>query len=80
MKSDIPLFLNKNHIKAVRKTIFQVVKKAMGIGPLPDGAPRGYQVNLSAAVTWAARETRLHQPDQQTLELNLKLDGRPFFG
>ena len=48
---------------------------------MPDGAPQGYQVNLSAAVAWAsARETRLHQPDQQTLELILKLDGRPFFG
>ena len=33
-KSDIiPLLLNKNHIKAVRKMIFHVVKKAMGIGP-----------------------------------------------
>jgi len=52
----------------------------MGIRPLSDGAPRGYQVSLSAAVVWAARETRLHNPDQQTLEVNLKLDGRPFFG
>jgi len=60
--------------------IFTVVKKAMGISLFPDGAPRGYQVNLSAAVAWAAREVRLHQHDQQSLELNLKLDGRPFFG
>lgn len=60
--------------------IFSVVKKAMGIGPLPDGAPKRFQINLSAAVAWAAREARLHQPEQETLELNLKLDGRPFFG
>ena len=36
--------------------VFGVVKKALGISPLPDGAPHGYQVNLSAAVAWAARE------------------------
>ena len=52
----------------------------MCVRPLPDGAPIGFQVSLSAAVAWAARETRLHQPDQEMLEVNLKLDGRPFFG
>jgi len=36
--------------------------------------------SVSASVAWAARETRLHHSDQQALELNLKLDGRPFFG
>ena len=60
--------------------VFGIVKKAMGIRRLPEGAPRGFQVSLSAAVAWAARETRLHQPDKETLEVNLKLDGRPFFG
>ncbi|KAL9977475.1 hypothetical protein ACROYT_G014881 [Oculina patagonica] len=45
-KSDIPLLLNKNYIKAVRKMIFIVVKKAMGISPLPDGAPKGFQKHL----------------------------------
>ena len=60
--------------------IFGVVKKAMGIMPLRNGAPQGHQVNLSAAAAWAAREARLHQPDSDTLEANLKLDGRPFFG
>jgi len=72
--------MNKNQINALRQMIFGVIKKAMGIRPLPDGAPRGFQVNLSAAVAWAAREARLHHPDKQTLEVNLKLDGRPFFG
>lgn len=78
--SDIPVLLNKNQIKAVRKMIFGIVRKALHIRPLPNGAPQGHQVSLSTAVAWAARETRLHHPDQQTLELNLKLDGRPFFG
>ena len=59
--------------------IFGVVRKALDIRPLPHGEPQGHQVSLSAAVAWAARETRLHHPDQQTLELNLKRDGRPFF-
>lgn len=52
----------------------------MGVRPLPDGTPRGFQVSLSAAVASAVRETRLHQPDQEMLEVNLNLDGRPFFG
>ena len=60
--------------------VFGVVKKALGISPLPDGAPHGYQVNLSAAVAWAAREARLHDPDKEDLDVNLKLDGRPFCG
>ena len=51
----------------------------MGISPLPEGAACGFQVSLSAAVAWAARETRLHQPHQNTLEVSLKLDGRTFF-
>ena len=56
--------------------VFGVVKKALGISPLPDGAPHGYQVNLSAAVAWAAREAWLQDPDKE--DLDLKLDGRPF--
>lgn len=60
--------------------VFGVVKKALGVSPLPDGAPHGYQVNLSAAVAWAAREARLQDPDKEDLDVNLKLDGRPFCG
>ena len=37
---------------------FGVAKKAMGIRPLRNGAPRGHQVNLSSAVAWVAREAR----------------------
>ena len=60
--------------------VFGVVKKALGISPLPDGALHGYQVNLSAAVAWAAREARLQDPDKEDLDVNLKLDRRPFCG
>ena len=49
--------------------IFGVVKKALGISPIPDGALRGYQVNLSAAVAWAAREARLQDPDKEDLAI-----------
>ena len=72
--------MNKNQIKALRQMIFGVVKKALGIRPLPDGGPHGYLVNLSSAVAWAAREARLHDPDNEDLDVNLKLDGRPFCG
>lgn len=61
--------------------VYGVVKKALGISPLPDGAPYGYQVNLSAAVAWAARGAWLHDPDKEDVDVNLKLDGRrPFCG
>lgn len=77
---DVPIILNKNQIKAIRKMVFTIIWKAMGIRHLPDDAPLGFQVDLFAAVAWAARETRLHQPDADTLETNLKIDGRSFFG
>lgn len=67
-------------MKALRQMIFAVIRRAMGIRRLPDGTPCGFQVNLSAAEAWAARETRLHDPDKKTLDINLKLDGRPFAG
>ena len=57
-----------------------MVKKALGISPLPDGAPHGYQINLSAAVAWADGEARLHDPDEEDQDVNLNLDGRPFCG
>ena len=58
-----------------------VVKKTMGIRSLsPDLSIPGFQVDLISVVVWALREMRLHCPDKTELELNLKLDGRPFWG
>jgi len=52
--------------------IFGVVKKAMGIRPLRNGAPRGYQVNLSAAVPWVAREARCFHNHKSSTPTNKK--------
>lgn len=57
-KTDLPILLNKNQMKALHQMIFAVIRRAKGIRRLPDGAPCGFQVNLSAAVAWAARELR----------------------
>ena len=60
--------------------VFKVVRESMGINHLSEDSPQGFEVSLHSAVLWAARELRLHNPDASELELNLKLDGRPFFG
>lgn len=80
-KSDTPVLLNKNQIKAIRKMVMMVVKETMGIKSLPsDVKIHGYQVDLVSVVVWAVREMRMHCPNKSKLELNLKLDGRPFWG
>ena len=59
--------------------VMMVVKETMGLKSLPsDVQINGYQVDLISVVVWAVREMRLHCPNRNTLELNLKLDGRPF--
>ena len=41
----------------------------------------GYKVSLRSSIVWAIRELRLHENDKKnTLEFNIKLDGRPLFG
>ena len=49
--TDVPILLNKNQIKAGRKMVFDIVRQAMDIRPLPEGAPglRGKQgcINLT---------------------------------
>ena len=67
-------------MKAIRKMVFSVVKSGLKISALSDRAPPGFQVSLKEAVSWAAREARLHNQYIKKLEVNLKLDGRPFFG
>ena len=69
----------KNHIVALRKGIFQVTRKLMKIEQLDPCTP-GYGVNLCNVVKWIAREMRLHGHVPKELVLNLKVDGRPFFG
>ena len=40
----------------------------------------GSQVDLASVATWIIREERLHKLDKEIVDLNLKLDGRPFWG
>lgn len=47
--------------------------------PLPPEVP-GFEVNLEKVTGWAIREMHLHGPVPDEVELNLKIDGRPFFG
>lgn len=76
---DASLLLSKNKIKAVRRVIFKIIKNTFGVCNLP--APlTGSQVDLSSVVTWIIREQRLHKADKDLMEMNIKLDGRPFWG
>ena len=53
------MLLNKNQMKAVRRMVMDVVKKAKGIGSLsPDLNIPGFQIDLVSVVVWALREMR----------------------
>ena len=41
---------------------------------------RGYGISMKMAVVWQIRQSRLHQTASESLEFNLKLDGRPLAG
>jgi hypothetical protein len=77
--SDAQVLLNKNQIKAIRKIIFGVVREAFGISRLAKPL-KGFKVDLNSAVAWTLREMRLHDPNNTEMELNIKIDGRPFAG
>ena len=77
--SDADILVNKNQIKALKKTTFHIVTELMGIRPL-DGSILGFKVSLQSSLVWALRELRLHQADAVEIELNIKLDGRPLYG
>ncbi|KAK3722847.1 hypothetical protein QZH41_007802 [Actinostola sp. cb2023] len=79
-KKDFPLFLTKGQVKAVRRMIFSIVKQSLGIDKLVECDIPGAQVNLRPVVEWMLREIRLHRADTDSIEVNLKLDGRPFWG
>ena len=40
----------------------------------------GFQVSLEPVVSFLVRELRLHGQLKKEVQLNLKLDGRPFYG
>lgn len=52
----------------------------MCISPL-DNAIVEYKVSLEASLVWTIREMRLHKADNKdSIELDIKLDGLPFYG
>ena len=77
--SDTPILLNLNQMKATKKVIFGVCKEYVGVRKV---APplQGYQVELYPVCEMIVREQRLHQIYLPTLDLMIKLDGRPFCG
>ena len=60
--------------------IFSIAKQSLGIDKLVECDIPGEQVNLRPVVEWMLREIRLHRADTDSIEVNLKLDGRPFWG
>lgn len=51
----------------------------MNVASLPEELP-GFEVNLENVAVWVIREMRLHGSLPDDIVLNLKVDGRPFFG
>lgn len=60
--------------------VFSKVQSLLNIERLEDPDIPGYQVSLHSVVAWQLRELRLHGKLKNELQVNLKLDGRPFFG
>lgn len=67
-------------MKALRAIVFDKVRCLLNITEIEDPDIPGYQVSLACTVTWIIREMRLHGQQKHNIQLNLKLDGRPFFG
>ena len=60
--------------------MFEVVEELLQISPLGNDIV-GFKISLEASLIWTIREMRLHQTDGgDSIELNIKLDGRPLFG
>lgn len=64
---------------ALKQEQFKVTKRLVGLQKLPPDVP-GFEVSLPNIDTWAIREMRLHGFASSEVVLNLKCDGRPFFG
>jgi len=59
--------------------IFVILRKTLGLCETPKPL-KGRQVALQNVLVWMIREQRLHGLDQKDVEINIKLDGRPFWG
>ena len=76
--SSTVVLLTKNEIRAVQKLVFTVVQK-MSIQKMKTDF-HSCGVDLSSVLVWAIREQRLYSSDADTMEFNVKLDGRPLGG
>ena len=76
--SDAGILLTKNKMKAIKRMVFRISSEAMKIGDLPDPVS-GSQVNLVYVLTWMIRNLRRHKLDSKDFEVNIKLDGQPFW-
>ena len=77
--SDTALLLTKNDIKAVKKLVFSVVRKTMKIEKMKTDF-HAWGVDLASVLVWAIREQCLLSSDHESMEFNIKLDGRPLGG
>ena len=77
--SDTAVLLTKNEIKAVKKMVFSVVRQTLKIKKMNTDF-HACSVDLSSVLVWAIREQCLVSSDQETMEFNIKLDGRPLGG
>ncbi|KAL9970998.1 hypothetical protein ACROYT_G023472 [Oculina patagonica] len=77
--SDTAVLLSKNDIRAVKKLVFKVVRRTMSIQKMGTEF-HSYGVDLASVLVWAIREQRLFSSDTDTMEFNIKLDGRPLGG
>ena len=68
----------KNKMKAIKRMVFRISAEAMKIRDLPDPVT-GSQADLAYVLTWMIRNLHLHKLDSEDLEVNIKLDGRPFW-
>ena len=74
--------MTNNSIRAQKELVFDVTKTMFSLEAIEPQELRGYCVDLKAILSWAIRESRLHQltGTKKTVEFNLKLDGRPLGG
>lgn len=60
--------------------VFEKVREMLEIKSIEDPDIPGFQVSLDPVVSFLVRELRLHGQLKKEIQLNLKLDGRPFYG
>ena len=75
----LALLISKNQVKAARKMIFDTTKHLVGLSSTPEPVI-GSQVSMPSVLIWLIREMRLNGFSGECININLKLDGRPFWG